>query len=79
MNGNEQIRQICFTHLGQGQCKNNGAVSRSTTENDNFVTELKLLCLKASDAKQTNPSESEAEKGLIWGQARRMGDRAQET
>lgn len=57
----------------------NGVVSRSTTENDHFVIELKLLCLKASDAKQTNPSEFEAKKGLIWGQARRMGDRAQET
>ena len=45
---------------------NNGAVSRSTTENDNFVIELKFLCLEAGDAKQTKLSEFEAEKGLIW-------------
>ena len=52
--------------MNQGQCKNNGAVSRSTTENDNFVIELKFLCLEAGDAKQTKLSEFEAEKGLIW-------------
>ena len=42
------------------------------------VTEYKVVCLTHSEAKQTKSLEFGAEKGVLQGQARRVGDSCSE-